>query len=97
MITSYPGLSTPPSLTTIRFNTLKLSKNQALEHLSGILGVEVSLHTQLPDLLCVPVTGPHAVQRLKRFLCVDARCGEAVMRGAQIYSPGVLASNCEFK
>ncbi|UYV81414.1 NSUN6 [Cordylochernes scorpioides] len=61
------------------------------EYRSRNLRPQVSLHPQLPDLavISVPPTAPlvpHSSQ-----VVVDAPCGEAVLRGAHVFAPGVLA------
>ena len=91
-------LQTPPSLTTIRFNTLQLTQEEALNSLCTTLApYPVYPHPQMPDVLCIDVQGPNYVEPVAEFVIVDPLCGEAVLRGANVFAPGVLAGNVKCK
>lgn len=91
-------LSAPPRMTTIRFNTLKLSSEQALQALLEYLPETIPyIHPSLPDLICIATTGPLPVQPLPVFIIIDPKCAESVLRGSHIYCPGLLASSSKCK
>ncbi|XP_077124434.1 tRNA (cytosine(72)-C(5))-methyltransferase NSUN6 isoform X1 [Ranitomeya variabilis] len=94
-------LSHPPSFTTIRVNARLISGENAKQ----LLGEEIRKqfpsvifpihrHPQLDDLLLIPAIGPrrtlkqHPVQ-----VIVGAQCGNAVLRGAHVYSAGILSAS----
>lgn len=93
-----------PALTaSLRVNTLRVSPAACLAALEAALeptGLRPFILPCLPYVILVRGTGPHDVdyemavdQRTGavRELVVDRPCGEAVLRGADIYVPGVLA------
>ena len=57
----------------------------------GIAAVSESpLYAAIPDLVIVPGTGPHDVSPTELpVVCLDRKCGEAVMTGADVFAPGV--------
>lgn len=91
-------LSAPPHMTTIRFNTLKLTAEEALHTLLKYLPETTPyIHPVLSDLICIDTVGPLPVQPRPVFILIDPKCGEAVLRGSHIYCPGLLASSCNCK
>lgn len=54
--------------------------------------VESVPHPCIPDVLLLPVDGPRPVQQLQSEVMVGAQCGSAVLRGAHVYAPGIIAS-----
>lgn len=54
----------------------------------------VSPHPVLPDLLVVEGSGPHQFDPVQKEIYVDSSCGMAVLRGANIFAPGIVGSNC---
>ncbi|XP_075068031.1 tRNA (cytosine(72)-C(5))-methyltransferase NSUN6 [Mixophyes fleayi] len=94
-------LSHPPSFTTVRVNTLLTS----VEHAKQLLGEEIQKqfpgviipiyqHPKLNDLLLIPVIGPRkTLQRHSVQAVVGAQCGNAVLRGAHVYSAGILSAS----
>lgn len=87
-------LKSPPDFSTIRINTLKISVADGLEHLRSLYShLEVFLHDRVPDVACVRSVGPVDREVQSKCVYVDYKCGEAVLRGSHIYSPGILASN----
>jgi len=45
----------------------------------------------LHDAVTIAVSGPHAVEELAHKALIDIGCAEAVLRGADIFAPGVVA------
>ncbi|XP_049737850.1 tRNA (cytosine(72)-C(5))-methyltransferase NSUN6 isoform X1 [Elephas maximus indicus] len=94
-------LSHPPSFTTVRVNTRLASvehvKSLLLDELqkqSNGLSVPVLQHPDLQDVLLIPVIGPR--KNIKKQQCeaiVGAQCGNAVLRGAHVYVPGIVSAS----
>ncbi|XP_023078913.1 tRNA (cytosine(72)-C(5))-methyltransferase NSUN6 isoform X1 [Piliocolobus tephrosceles] len=94
-------LSHPPSFTTVRVNTHLASvqhvKNLLLDELQkqfNGLSVPILQHPDLQDLLLIPVIGPR--KNIKKQQCeaiVGAQCGNAVLRGAHVYAPGIVSAS----
>lgn len=94
------ALVMPPSQTTIRVNTLRNTRAHLLEKLNAYLaaqrhgGLEPFVarpHPLLSDVVTIDVHGPLAVDELSAAVLVDVGCGEAVLRGADIFVAGVIA------
>ena len=94
----------PPLLVTLRVNTLAASREAVLEQLaalcasgeaSGLEGLEP--HPSLPDVLQLAVHGPRPLHVLGNVLVVDRGCGEAVLRGADVFGPGVLGCSAALR
>ncbi|XP_066441801.1 tRNA (cytosine(72)-C(5))-methyltransferase NSUN6 [Eleutherodactylus coqui] len=94
-------LSHPPAFTTVRVNTRLISIENAKQLLSEEIHkqfpsvvIPIYEHHQLNNLLLIPVVGPrrslkqHPVQ-----VIVGAQCGNAVLRGAHVYSAGILSAS----
>ncbi|XP_077010884.1 tRNA (cytosine(72)-C(5))-methyltransferase NSUN6 isoform X3 [Tamandua tetradactyla] len=94
-------LSHPPSFTTVRVNTHLASvqhvKNLLLDELlKQFDGVRVPVlqHPDLQDVLLIPVIGPRKNIRMQRCeAIVGAQCGNAVLRGAHVYAPGIVSAS----
>ncbi|KAI5213047.1 tRNA (cytosine(72)-C(5))-methyltransferase NSUN6 isoform X1 [Manis pentadactyla] len=95
-------LSHPPSFTTVRVNTHLASvqhvKNLLLDELRkqqfNGLSVPILQHPDLQDVLLIPVIGPR--KNIKKQQCeaiVGALCGNAVLRGAHVYIPGIVSAS----
>uniref|UniRef100_H9EW86 Putative methyltransferase NSUN6 n=1 Tax=Macaca mulatta TaxID=9544 RepID=H9EW86_MACMU len=94
-------LSHPPSFTTVRVNTHLTSvqhvKNLLLDELQkqfNGLSVPILQHPDLQDVLLIPVIGPR--KNIKKQQCeaiVGAQCGNAVLRGAHVYAPGIVSAS----
>nr|XP_042134008.1 tRNA (cytosine(72)-C(5))-methyltransferase NSUN6 isoform X2 [Peromyscus maniculatus bairdii] len=94
-------LSHPPSFTTVRVNTHLAS----VEYVRGLLleelqkqfsgfSIPVLRHPALPDVLLIPVTGPRKnIEKQQCEVTVGAQCGNAVLRGAHVYVPGIVAAS----
>ncbi|XP_058484048.1 tRNA (cytosine(72)-C(5))-methyltransferase NSUN6 isoform X2 [Solea solea] len=97
-------LSHPPSHTCVRVSThlasldeIRLKLAEALQkQMCGSSAEDVSLqivpHPRIPDVLLLPVDGPRAVKQLSSEVVVGAQCGSAVLRGAHVFTPGIIAS-----
>nr|XP_043872220.1 tRNA (cytosine(72)-C(5))-methyltransferase NSUN6 isoform X3 [Solea senegalensis] len=96
-------LSHPPSHTCVRVSThlasldeIRLKLAEALQKMFGSSAEDVSLqivpHPRIPDVLLLPVDGPRAVKQLSSEVVVGAQCGSAVLRGAHVFTPGIIAS-----
>ncbi|XP_058388490.1 tRNA (cytosine(72)-C(5))-methyltransferase NSUN6 isoform X2 [Diceros bicornis minor] len=93
-------LSHPPSFTTVRVNTHLASvqhvKNLLFDELQKFNGLSVPIlqHPDLQDVLLIPVIGPR--KNIKKQQCeaiVGAQCGNAVLRGAHVYVPGIVSAS----
>ncbi|KAM7390319.1 hypothetical protein PAMA_008475 [Pampus argenteus] len=97
-------LSQPPSYTCVRAST-HLAPLEDIRHKLGEelkkqmcspSAEEVSLqilpHPRIPDVLLLPVKGPRHVKQLSSEVVVGAQCGTAVLRGAHVFAPGIVAS-----
>ncbi|XP_042255256.1 tRNA (cytosine(72)-C(5))-methyltransferase NSUN6 isoform X2 [Thunnus maccoyii] len=97
-------LSHPPSYTCVRASThlapLEEIRHELGEELKKQMcsssSEEVSLqilpHPRIPDVLLLPVDGPRPVKQLSSEVVVGAQCGTAVLRGAHVFAPGIVAS-----
>ncbi|KAM5145021.1 tRNA (cytosine(72)-C(5))-methyltransferase NSUN6 isoform 1-T1 [Callospermophilus lateralis] len=94
-------LSHPPSFTSVRVNThlasvqhvKSLLVDELKKQLNGLI-VPVLQHPDLQDVLLIPVIGPR--KNIKRQQCeaiVGAQCGNAVLRGAHVYIPGIISAS----
>lgn len=94
-------LSHPPSFTTVRVNTHLASvqhvknmlSDELQKQLNG-LSVPILQHPDLQDVLLIPVIGPR--KNIKQQQCeaiVGAQCGNAVLRGAHVYVPGIVSAS----
>lgn len=95
------ALVTPPLYTILRVNTLKTTINDAQQELQKILKKEgrhhhfkVIQHDQLKDVLLIHGFGPDTdLLPVAKEIIVDSNCGAAILRGADIYVPGVMAAH----
>ncbi|ELK16959.1 Putative methyltransferase NSUN6 [Pteropus alecto] len=100
------NLSHPPSFTTVRVNSHLASvqhvKNLLFDELQkqfNGLSVPILQHPDLQDVLLIPVIGPRKnINKKQCEAIVGAQCGNAVLRGAHVYVPGIVsASKCKCK
>ncbi|GAB1285986.1 tRNA (cytosine(72)-C(5))-methyltransferase NSUN6 [Apodemus speciosus] len=94
-------LSHPPSFTTVRVNTHLAS----VQHVRGLLleelqkqfggsSIPILQHPALPDVLLIPMTGPRKnIEKQQCEVIVGAQCGNAVLRGAHVYVPGIVSAS----
>ncbi|XP_067869544.1 tRNA (cytosine(72)-C(5))-methyltransferase NSUN6 isoform X2 [Heterodontus francisci] len=96
-------LSHPPAFTSIRVNTCmastdhvkKLLTEEIQKQFKGLpmSDIPVLEHPKLPDVLLIPVIGPRVtLQRHSFEVIVGAQCGNAVLRGAHVFIPGILSA-----
>ncbi|KAL1270531.1 hypothetical protein QQF64_029547 [Cirrhinus molitorella] len=90
-------LSHPPLFTCLRASThlhpLQDIQRRLEQHLAQQeRSPSVYTHPQLPDVLLLPVHGPRPVDRLASEVIVGAQCGNAVLRGAHVFTPGILST-----
>ncbi|XP_062235894.1 tRNA (cytosine(72)-C(5))-methyltransferase NSUN6 isoform X1 [Platichthys flesus] len=97
-------LTHPPSYTCVRASTHLASLEEIRHKLGEALtkqmcsssAEDVSLrivpHPRIPDVLLLPVDGPRPVKQLSSEVVVGAQCGNAVLRGAHVFAPGIIAS-----
>ncbi|XP_065175827.1 tRNA (cytosine(72)-C(5))-methyltransferase NSUN6-like isoform X2 [Sycon ciliatum] len=96
-------LATPPLWTVLRVNSHRITKAEAKVRLESFLaehakvnsacaGLSVVEHPHLDDALVVasPKTSPAPEPATKQVI-VGLQCGVAVLRGADVFAPGVLA------
>ncbi|KAL9971447.1 hypothetical protein ACROYT_G023969 [Oculina patagonica] len=98
------ALGTPPLFTVVRVNTLKTTLHDAQQQLQKILEQEgkdgkrcnykVTEHYRLSDILLIHGSGPASdLVPVVKEIIVDLHCGAAILRGADIYAPGVMAAH----
>ncbi|XP_015232936.1 PREDICTED: putative methyltransferase NSUN6 isoform X3 [Cyprinodon variegatus] len=98
-------LSHPPSYTCVRASTHlapledirlsleeELKKQQKCSSSGEKLSIQIAQHPQIKDVLLLPVDGPRPVEQLSSEVVVGAQCGSAVLRGAHVFAPGIIAS-----
>eukprot|EP00794_Sanderia_malayensis_P005570 gene5570-6258_t len=95
-------LSIPPIVSVLRVNTLKedilsakdsLQKQLDKKYASSSKSFQVSLHDKIPDILIVTPSGEHRpVAAVKNEIIVGELCGLAVLRGADVFAPGVMGA-----
>jgi 16S rRNA C967 or C1407 C5-methylase (RsmB/RsmF family) len=99
-------LSIPPLISSIRVNTLSPLFHNSNENISSIMEqarillsnlldnkYQVQIHNTVPDCLTIPVIpNEDASQRIheRSLVVVDKKCGEAVLRGSNIFAPGII-------
>ncbi|XP_030241844.1 putative methyltransferase NSUN6 isoform X1 [Drosophila navojoa] len=96
-----PWLCKTPRTTTYRINTLrtsvvdyKLKLETKLSALYGSSAPRVYELKEIPEMLCISpldTTAENTYDDCRKEIIVDTSCGAAVLRGAHIYAPGVLA------
>ncbi|XP_072910720.1 tRNA (cytosine(72)-C(5))-methyltransferase NSUN6 isoform X1 [Hemitrygon akajei] len=95
-------LSHPPAFTSVRVNTCLVSIDRAQKLLAEEIQKEfkgcpmddipILQHPNLPDVILIPNIGPREnLQRHSFEVIVGAQCGNAVLRGAHVFIPGILS------
>ena len=95
-------LSTPPIYTTILTNTLITSRDNAIAQLHDQTKHEYSIETCsfVPECILIlsQVGNPSEIHcESKVHTVVEYKCGMAVLRGADVYAPGLMAISNEIK
>ncbi|XP_033639559.1 tRNA (cytosine(72)-C(5))-methyltransferase NSUN6-like [Asterias rubens] len=101
------SLSYPPSYTVLRINTLHHSKQDVFHQLTQVLVQQyksrerlpptVDYHASLDDTLVISSPTGHSKRHevcpeANKEVIVDRQCGLAVLRGADVYAPGIMAA-----
>lgn len=93
----------PPSFTTVRF-THNVNSKDALQMLQSYVNADMSLrnisphnisiepHPVMNDLLLVSVNKVESSPVHENQVIVDQSCGFAVLRGAHVFVPGIIAA-----
>jgi len=89
------ALATPPRAVCVRANTLRATVGEVRAQLVALAGEGVrEAHPGVPEALLVDNGGARQLDDLAscdgREVAVSRRCAEAVLRGADVYVPGVL-------
>eukprot|EP00118_Oscarella_pearsei_P002663 m.11186 g.11186 ORF g.11186 m.11186 type:complete len:460 (+) comp23058_c0_seq3:25-1404(+) len=95
--------SSPPQVTVIRVNTLRTTVSAAKEQLAVTLEKQSLSSAQrkilsvdeLGDVLLIPGSGIRDVRPVCKCVIVGAKCGEAVLRGANVFAPGIIATSSD--
>eukprot|EP00741_Cyanophora_paradoxa_P004171 tig00000786_g4052.t1 len=88
-------LAVPPAHTTIRTNTLRTTREELIARLNEHLAAtefRAQPHPVLSDMIVIPSGSSQRPSRSYPEVVVTRKTGEALMRGAELYAPGVLAA-----
>ncbi|KAH0983749.1 hypothetical protein GBA52_010926 [Prunus armeniaca] len=97
------ALTRPSCYSCIRVNTLKTTPDAVIDKLTAVLkenraNISKCEVVGLDNVVFVRGSGPHAINYVyaadgkpPKEVLVSRKCAEAVLRGAQVYVPGVLA------
>ncbi|KFM22695.1 Putative methyltransferase NSUN6 [Auxenochlorella protothecoides] len=95
-------LRVPPLTTCLRVNSARASPADLLRLLRGAAEAQGTpeaalprLHPLIPEAILIPGSGPHSVDYSAaegREVVIVRKAGEAVLRGADVFVPGVLAT-----
>lgn len=101
MLQLLPWLCQTPTVTTYRVNTLRISVDEyqkrvqsKLNEIYGQSAPRVYGLSQLPEIVCIdPLETPikDVFDGTRKEVVVDTNCGAALLRGAHVFAPGVLA------
>ncbi|XP_056318424.1 tRNA (cytosine(72)-C(5))-methyltransferase NSUN6 isoform X1 [Danio aesculapii] len=92
-------LSHPPLYTCLRVSThlcpLRDVQQRLQQHLEQTQSRCPAVHThpELPDVLLLPVCGPRPVEPVASAVIVGSQCGSAVLRGAHVFTPGIISTH----
>ncbi|XP_028390972.1 putative methyltransferase NSUN6 [Dendronephthya gigantea] len=99
----FNNLSKPPKYTVVRINTLQCSIAEAKSSLQNYLEQEYPYgsgqsfnatgHPHIPDILLVSAVDVSSKPKeCPNEVIVGCQCGTAVLRGAHVFAPGVIAA-----
>eukprot|EP01063_Lacrimia_lanifica_P041832 TRINITY_DN9838_c0_g2_i1.p1 TRINITY_DN9838_c0_g2~~TRINITY_DN9838_c0_g2_i1.p1 ORF type:complete len:440 (+),score=135.29 TRINITY_DN9838_c0_g2_i1:73-1392(+) len=92
------ALRHPPSQTTLRVTRDVEQLPEVLDVVrASVAGRGVAVHPVIDTCIVVSPLDATPLERQVQSVVVDSRCGEAVLRGADIFAPGVLASSGRFE
>jgi len=83
------ALKRPTSYYPIRVNTLKTTRANLMDLLEKLLNIEVKPHPLLTEAILIPVKGPYKIPNRPKKVVAYKTAAEGVMRGADLYAPGV--------
>jgi len=95
---AWKWLRTPPRNTVLRVNTSQMSREEALDILDGLVGDNRAVaHPTMQDVISIPGRwgwdGSHLTTHpCSRAVVVGSGCGVAVLRGAEVFAPGILSA-----
>uniref|UniRef100_A0A1A8F0D3 NOP2/Sun domain family, member 6 n=1 Tax=Nothobranchius korthausae TaxID=1143690 RepID=A0A1A8F0D3_9TELE len=91
-------LSHPPSYTCVRASThlvpleeIQRKLHEELKQAREEASVQIVPHPRIADVLLLPVDGPRPMEQLSSEVVVGAQCGSALLRGAHVFAPGIIA------
>ncbi|GMH32733.1 hypothetical protein BSKO_00567 [Bryopsis sp. KO-2023] len=90
------ALYRPSKKTCLRVNTLRKTPEAVADELAKLLSVKVEVEPRVPGVVLINGFGPEDVKydlEDVKELIVDRKAGEAILRGADVFTPGVLASS----
>ncbi|KAI1301936.1 tRNA (cytosine(72)-C(5))-methyltransferase NSUN6 [Halotydeus destructor] len=101
-------LTRPPRYTTVRLNTSLISAENAVEEITEIHEDKchrkqckfpnIYVHPKLNDLVIIePSTELQQVYPNGKEVIVDLLCGQAILRGAELYCGGILAAPLDLR
>ena len=90
-------LRTPPRNTVLRVNTSRISREEAIQILAGLVGENrpIIAHPTMPEVIYIPGSWGSSEASLSpcpRAVIVGSGCGIAVLRGAEVFAPGILST-----
>jgi len=90
-------LRTPPKDTVVRVNTLKTTQKDVIKLLANHLNMNnaitysVSPHDKLDEVVIIGGLDNSPVYSKGKIVVVGEMCGLSVLRGADVFSPGILS------
>ncbi|KAJ8961335.1 hypothetical protein NQ314_005946 [Rhamnusium bicolor] len=93
-------LCSSPRITSYRINTLKSNTEEILQalkkHVSEVLGeslIKIDIHPSISDVIVIHNNdiNEKLLERHDKQIVVDVDCAAALLRGAHVYAPGVMA------
>ena len=91
-------LRTPPRNTVLRVNTSQMTRTEAIQILEGLVGQNQAIaHPTMHEVISIPGKWgwehfERTFSRHPRAVVVGSGCGVAVLRGAEVFAPGILAA-----
>ena len=93
------ALRSAPALTTLRQFRAADNTKAIIAEIQESVGPEriVSQHPVIESCIVIaPKEGSETLIHHPQSVVVDYKCGEAVLRGADVFAPGILAASCRF-
>ena len=95
---AWKWLRTPPRNTVLRVNTSQMSREEALDILDGLVGENRAVaHPTMQEVISIPGrwgwdASLRTADPCSRAVVVGSGCGVAVLRGAEVFAPGILSA-----